>query len=126
MMASSRDRAESAVQRDAETGYVWTFLSNYAHVLVCIARDPDATLREVAEQVGVTERAVHRIISELEAAGAVTRIREGRRNHYEVDLSVPLRHPLESAKTVGDLLTVLLSRSEAAALGLRAGRRRSG
>ena len=125
-MPASRDRAVATARRAPELDYVWTFLSNYAHVLVCIARDPDATLREVAEQVGVTERAVHRIIAELEGAGVVTRIREGRRNHYEVDASVPLRHPVESEKTVGDLLSALLTRSEAAALGLPRGRSRSG
>ncbi len=88
--------------------HVWTFLSNYGHVLLCIAREPDATLREIAGLVGVTERAVHRIISELESVGVVTRVREGRRNHYEVDLTLPLRHPLEEDKTVGDLLGALL------------------
>lgn len=90
----------------------WTFLSNYAHVLVCLARDPDITLRGVAEQVGVTERAVHRIVAELTAAGVVVKEREGRRNHYTLSLSMPLRHPLEEGKTVGDLLSGLLSRSE--------------
>ena len=117
---------------DARTGRAdtssWTFLSNSAHVLVCLARDPDMTLREVGDMVGVTERAVHRLVSELEAAGVITRFREGRRNHYEIDLSVPLRHPLESDKTVGDLLAALLSKAEARTLGLRArpAQRRSG
>lgn len=107
--------------------HVWTFLSNYAHVLVCIARDPDSTLRDIAERVGVTERAVYRIVAELEGAGVVTKVREGRRNHYEIELSRPMRHPLEADKTVGDLLAALLTRREAAGLGLRArGRRRSG
>jgi len=105
--------------------YVWTFLSNYAHVLVCIAREPHATLREISFAVGVTERAVHRIISELEAASVVTHTREGRRNHYTVDLTVPLRHPLEEDKTVGDLLSVLLAPDEAAELGLTTRRRKS-
>jgi len=86
------------------------------------------TLREVGDLVGVTERAVHRLVSELEAAGVVTRFREGRRNHYEIDLTVPLRHPLEADKTVGDLLAALLSTAEARALGLRSrpARRQSG
>ena len=106
--------------------HVWTFLSNYAHVLVCVARDADATLREIAEQVGVTERAVHRIVNELEAAGVVTRVREGRRNHYEIDLASPMRHPLEDGKTVGDLLAALLPREEAKALGLTSRSRRRG
>lgn len=90
----------------------WTFLSNYAHVLVCLARDPDVTLREIAEQVHVTERAVHRIVGDLTCAGVITKEREGRRNHYEVCLDVPLRHPVEQGKTVGDLLSALLTRGE--------------
>lgn len=128
-MASTSARGSGAGKdADAEPTHVWTFLSNYAHVLVCIARNPDSTLREIAEQVGVTERAVHRIVTELEGAGVVTRVREGRRNHYEIDLEAPMRHPLEEDKTVGDLLAALLPRSEAAALGLRSRgqKRRSG
>ena len=62
----------------------WTFLTNHAHVLLSLASNPDATLREVAEQVGITERAAHRIVGELEHEGALTRSRDGRRNHYEI------------------------------------------
>lgn len=101
------------------TPHGWTFLSNYAHVLVCLARDPDITLREIGEQVGVTERAVHRIVGELSAAGAVFKEREGRRNHYTLCLDIPLRHPLEEGKTVGDLLSGLLTRSEMSRLHAR-------
>jgi len=90
----------------------WTFLSNHAHVLVCLARDSDARLRDVAEQVGLTERAVHRIVTELEHAGVITRIREGRRNHYELDFSISLRHALEANRTVGSLLELLLEPGE--------------
>jgi len=104
--------------------YVWTFLSNYAHVLVSVAREPDATLREISERVGVTERAVHRIVSELEAAGVITINRRGRNNHYEIQVDTPLRHPMEEHKTVGDLLLVLLDPAEAKSLGLRARARR--
>ncbi len=113
-MASAHDHATTNDAPD----HVWTFLSNYAHVLVSIARNPHATLREMAEHVGVTERAVHRIVGELEAAGVITRVREGRRNHYGLDPTVPMRHPLEADRTVGDLLVALLSESEATALGL--------
>ena len=89
---------------DRETGPSWTFLSNYAHVLVCLARDPKMRLRDVAAQVRVTERAVQRIVLELESAGVVTRIKAGRRNSYEIDRNLPLRHPLEAHRTIGDLL----------------------
>jgi DNA-binding transcriptional ArsR family regulator len=82
----------------------WTFLSNHTHVLVCLARNPDQVLREVAQQVGITERAVQRIVAELEAGGVVRRERQGRRNRYQLNLDAPLRHPLERHCTVGELL----------------------
>ena len=83
----------------------WTFLTNHSHVLVCLVRDPGVRLKEVAVRVGVTERAVQRIVAELEAAGIITRTREGRRNTYAVDESVKLRHPLESQHSIGDLIS---------------------
>lgn len=85
----------------------WTFLSNYAHVLLCIARDRDTRVRDVAIDVGITERAAQRILNELVDAGVLTRERVGRRNHYEVEHESPLRHPLESQRSVGDLLRML-------------------
>ena len=85
----------------------WTFLTNHAHVLICLWREPDARLRDVADRVGITERAVQAIVADLEAAGVLTRQREGRRNHYEIHPNVPLRHPVESTRTVADLLGML-------------------
>jgi len=85
----------------------WTFLSNHAHVLLCVAQDPDARVRDMAVEVGITERAVLRILGDLEACGVLTRHRVGRRNRYELRRDVPLRHPLESHRTVGDLIQVL-------------------
>ena len=85
----------------------WTFLTNHAHVLLSLAANPDATLREVADQVGITERAAHRIVGELDREGALTRSRDGRRNHYEVRLDFPLRHPLENHCSVGHLLKMV-------------------
>ena len=84
------------------------FFSNYAHVLVCLAEDPSARLRDVAERVGITERAAQRIVSHLEEAMVLTKERDGRRNHYRIDMECPLRHPLESHKTVGSLLRMVL------------------
>jgi DNA-binding Lrp family transcriptional regulator len=89
----------------------WTFLSNHAHVLVCLALDPDARLRDVALSVGITERAVQKIVSDLEHAGVITRERAGRRNSYRLNLDVPLRHTLESHRTVGVLLSLVLDRA---------------
>jgi DNA-binding MarR family transcriptional regulator len=89
----------------------WTFLSNHAHVLVCLAQDPDARLRDVALSVGITERAVQKIVTDLEEAGVIVRERAGRRNSYRLKLDVPLRHALESHKTVGTLLSLVLDRA---------------
>ena len=98
----------------------WTFLSNHAHVLLCIASDPAVRLRDVAERVGITERAVQKIVSELEDGGALTRIREGRRNSYVIHADCPLRHPIEDHQTVGKLLGVVLTPAQ-----IRAVRNRS-
>ena len=86
----------------------WTFLSNFAHVLICIAQEPTIRLRDIAVKVGITERAVQKIVLELEAAGAIERHREGRRNNYSINYSLPLRHELECHKTIGDLLTLIV------------------
>ncbi len=85
----------------------WTFLTNHAHVLLCISSDHSMRLREVAERVGITERAAQRIIRDLCDGGYLTRARVGRRNHYEVNTELPLRHPVESARQVGALLELL-------------------
>jgi DNA-binding MarR family transcriptional regulator len=104
--ADKRSEAEVAPSRN------WTFLSNHGHVLVCLAQNPDARLRDVAQAVGITERAVQKIVSDLEEAGVVEREREGRRNRYRLHLERPLRHPIESHRTVGALLGMVLDRAE--------------
>ena len=86
----------------------WDFLTNHAHVLVCVAHDPGIRLRDIAAAVGITERAAHRIVSELVEEGYVLRERHGRRNRYQVKPELPLRHPLVHEREVGDLLEVLL------------------
>jgi DNA-binding transcriptional ArsR family regulator len=85
----------------------WSFLTNHARVLVCIAHDPGVRLREVGEVVGITERAAHRIVGELVDAGYVTRRRVGRRNRYTVRAELPVPDPLARERRVGDLLAVL-------------------
>ncbi len=85
----------------------WTFLTNHAHVLLCIHRDPGIRVRDVAASVGITERAAHRIVADLAVAGYLTARREGRRNHYQVDPTRPLRHPLERDHQIGEILAVL-------------------
>lgn len=93
--------------RDTLQSVKWTFLTNHAHVLICVARDPGVRLRDVAERVGITERATQGIIGDLVAAGYVDRRRVGRRNHYSVREDLPLRHPLERQHQIGDLLDLL-------------------
>jgi hypothetical protein len=106
-------RSRSAPQAGARIearGVAWTFLSNHAHVLVCLARDPSLRLRDVAEVVGITERAVQKIVSDLEAGGVLSRRREGRRNRYTIRADIPLRHPIEAHCRVGDLLRMVHER----------------
>ena len=91
-------------ERDRPT---WTFLSNHGHVLMCLAADPDARLRDIAERVGVTERTVFGIVENLEQAGIVIREKIGRRNTYRIDRSRHLRHEIEASHTVGDLIDLL-------------------
>jgi len=85
----------------------WHFLTSHAQVLLCLQRNPRVRLRDVAETVGITERAAQRIVSELVEAGYVQREREGRRNHYVLDRSVPMRHPSQLNHEIGDLLDLL-------------------
>lgn len=85
----------------------WTFLTNHAHVLIAIGRDPELRQRDISHAVGITVGAVQKIIQELEAGGYIQREKVGRRNRYSLDTSLPLRHPLESNHTVGDLIATL-------------------
>lgn len=82
----------------------WTFLTNHAHVLLAIARDPTVRLRDVADSVGITERATQAIVADLEAAGYLSHERVGRRNHYTVNPDGHFRHPAEAGRRIGDLL----------------------
>ncbi|MFT4569308.1 MAG: hypothetical protein ACI8TX_000480 [Hyphomicrobiaceae bacterium] len=87
----------------------WTFLTNHAHVLLHIAGNPDARMRDMAVEVGITERAVLRIVAELEAAGYLDRERDGRRNRYHVRGDQLLRHPIERHVSVADLIELVLA-----------------
>lgn len=114
----NRTRARTTVRRSAPTGSTraapeptsapWTFLSNHAHVLICIADNPEVRMRDVAARVGVTERAVQRIVSELEEAGYLSHERVGRCNRYNVHTALPLRHPIEQHCLVSSLLKPIL------------------
>lgn len=93
----------------------WTFLSNHGYVLACLARDPGVRLRDVALMVGITERAVQKIVADLEAGGILTRVRAGRRNNYQLFRERPLRHSLGSHQTVGALLDLVLGSGDGTA-----------
>lgn len=93
---------------DAETP-TWTFLTNHGHVLVCIAKNSEVRISEIADQVGIGERAAQGIVTDLVEGGYVTRTRVGRRNHYAVNPDLPLRHPLERDHQIGELLYAVAS-----------------
>lgn len=113
LVGRSRLRMMRAMSRPSSArGDQWTFLTNHARVLIALAQDPDARLRDVAERIGITERAVQLIVADLETAGYLTRTRVGRRNRYTIDLTVALRHPTEADHPVGDLLTTFIHRED--------------
>ncbi|MHC4892936.1 MAG: helix-turn-helix transcriptional regulator [Planctomycetota bacterium] len=111
---SERDveAGEAPQQRQTAPAPRWSLLSNHAHVLVCLALDPDIRLRVAAEHIGITQRSVQNILHDLEVEGLVTRERQGRRNHYSLNLDQPLRHPLEAHRTVGELVEMLVADRE--------------
>jgi len=130
-MAAPRERSSTAVPADPPqsrtrsvavpssvaplselAGPQWTFLTNHGHVLVLLSRNPSQVLREVALRVGITERAVQRIIADLEASEFIERAKIGRQNRYRIRADKPLRHPNESHRTIGELLA-LINGSEA-------------
>lgn len=85
----------------------WTFLGNHAHVLICLAREGDLRVRDLAAQVGITERAVSGILSDLVAGGYLSVEKDGRRNRYQVQANHPLRHPVEAGVTLAELLDLM-------------------
>jgi DNA-binding MarR family transcriptional regulator len=87
----------------------WHFLTNHAQVLLCIENNPNARMRDIAETVGITERAAQRITNDLVEAGYVTRERIGRRNRYRIDRKVRMRHPAQREHAIGELLSLLSS-----------------
>ena len=101
---SRNDSLETVSSSETPT---WSFLTNHARVLLCIAQDPGVRLREIGDRVGITERAAHRIVDELVEAGYVDRTRNGRRNRYAIRRAVPLPDALVHERSVGDLLTIL-------------------
>ncbi len=95
--------------RNGKTPPGWTFLSNHAHVLAVLHSNPETVLREVAVEVGITERAVQKITQDLEEGGFIERQRVGRQNRYRILKRQSLRHPIEAHCTIGDLLELIAS-----------------
>ncbi|MCM8533081.1 MAG: winged helix-turn-helix domain-containing protein [Lentisphaeraceae bacterium] len=91
------------VQKDSS----WTFLTNHAHIILCLAKSSSMRIRDLAVEVGITERAVQRIIAELIDEGYVTRLKEGRRNIYKLQTKKPLKHPVEAHKNIKDLVSLI-------------------
>jgi DNA-binding IclR family transcriptional regulator len=85
----------------------WTFITNHARILVCVARDPGVRHRDLAELIGITERAAQRIVADLVEAGYLDVVREGRRNRYRLHPELQMRHPLEHDHQIGEILAVL-------------------
>lgn len=112
--ANGQNRAKaagSAKGKESSPAAKWTFFTNHAHVLICLYEDSEMVLRDIATRVGITERAVQRIVQELEEAEFLERERVGRRNHYRVNRDKHLRHPIEEHCTVDALFGVILDRA---------------
>jgi DNA-binding Lrp family transcriptional regulator len=93
-------------------GRFWTFLTNHARVLICIARDPTRRIRDIADEIGITERAAQLIIADLEEARYLTRTRVGRRNNYSINPKRPFRHPAEGDHLVQELISVFVAHDQ--------------
>ncbi len=92
------------MQKTTPQPAAWTFLTNHAHVLLSIADCPESRMRDLAQKIGITERAVQRIIDDLVTGGYLIVEREGRRNSYEINRKLPLRHPVEAHCLVDGLI----------------------
>ena len=98
----------AAPKRETAPARGWTFLSNHAHVLIVLYSEPDLSLREVSIRVGITERAVQRIVQDLEDDGYLSHVKVGRKNRYSVATSLALRHSIEAHRKIGDLLKLVV------------------
>lgn len=107
-------RTEGAASLTEDGRHLWTFFTNHAHVLLLLAEDPDLRQRDLADAIGITERAVQRIVSELEHDGYLDAERIGRRKHYRVRTAASLRHAVEAHVTVGELVDLVVGKASAA------------
>ena len=86
----------------------WTFLSNHGHVLIHLSRYPDSLMREIADEVGITERSAQAILADLQEAGYVKVAKNGRRNSYKINRSRKFRHPSEASESIGSLVSIFM------------------
>ena len=105
--ATKRKTQSAATVEGSKNSHGWTFLTNHTHVLTVLHSDPQKVLREVALEVGITERAVQRIIQDLEEGGFIERERVGRQNRYRILKGQTLRHPIEAHRKIWDLLKLI-------------------
>jgi DNA-binding MarR family transcriptional regulator len=105
MKEKSRYNKHTLMAEGSSSG--WAFLTNHARVLICIAHDPGVRLRDIGEHLEITERAAHRIVTELAAAGYISRERNGRRNHYTINAHLPLPDAIAREQSIGELLAIL-------------------
>jgi len=106
------DALSAAVVRDSPK---FALLTNHAHVLLAIAQKPDVRMREIAATIGITERAVQRIVDDLTTGGYILVTKDGRRNNYQVRLDLKLGHPVEQTRNLGDLLRFMLPKLDSVA-----------
>lgn len=103
---SKRGATDAPLSKQEQHALSWTFLSNHSHVIICLARDPEIRMRDVADLVGITERAAIRIVTDLEDAGYIKKDRVGRRNRYTIVGDKHLRHPLEAHHSIKGILAL--------------------
>jgi DNA-binding MarR family transcriptional regulator len=106
-MKDDKDHTKNMSHLSSDNDKPWRFVTNHTQVLLTIARDPDSRTRDIAEAVGITERAAQRIVADLVEAGFLESVRVGRRNHYTVNRDVAMRHPAQANQQIGDLLDLL-------------------
>jgi predicted transcriptional regulator len=106
-VAAEAKKASGGPAPDGDSGRrSWTFLTNHGHVLIQLSLDPEARIRDIAADVGITERAAQAILTDLERDGYLTKIKEGRRNRYVIHHERGFRHPAESQHPISDLLRI--------------------
>lgn len=104
---TARDTS-ATTETPSSDAHRWTFLTNHAHVLILLSQEPNLVLREVAQRIGITERAVQRLVADMEEDGILEREKIGRKNQYRIRSKKPLRHPIESHRTIGDLIALIV------------------